>query len=575
MDRPPAAPMSAAGMDASPWLDAFFKLQFERLPVNATFTGIHDHDGQLPDWSDRAVRQWSTEIDQLLARAPSGAGEPEAVRHDLLLAANHLQLQRHEFDLPQFHTGNPAHWTGEAVFSIIGLFLRDAEPGTERARSALSRMRLIPEFLAQSRAAIREAPAEWTARASRESRAAAAYFDTGLPLLLRQRDLEIPGILDAAISTRDAFLDHARWLDEELAARPRHDVAAGRDAFDRYLRLGHCLPAGHDAHWLERHAARALTAAQERLAALAEELFPGSEWREQLERLPDHHRSVDDYDQAYPAVWEAARAAATAAKLVTWPDYPIEYVPIPESDREAAADLYYLFYRCPPPFGRPETHRYLVTPIDRTMPAGEQERRLRQVNDSQIKLNHVVHHGGLGHHVQNWHAFRAPSRVGQVAGVDCANRIGMFCAGTLVEGWACYATQLMEEIGFLTPLERLGEAHGAVRMAARAVADVGIHTGAMSLAEAAAMYEREAAMPAGAAMGEAVKNSMFPGAAVIYLLGVEGIRELRESMTGRDGAGSDVRAFHDRFLGYGAIPVALIAESMRAGETSDERPAAQ
>jgi uncharacterized protein (DUF885 family) len=36
-------------------------------------------------------------------------------------------------------------------------------------------------------------------------------------------------------------------------------------------------------------------------------------------------------------------------------------------------------------------------------------------------------------------------------------------------------------------------------------------------------------------------------------------------MTRREGADFSLRAFHDRFLGYGAIPVSLIAASM-AGE---------
>ena len=204
---------------------------------------------------------------------------------------------------------------------------------------------------------------------------------------------------------------------------------------------------------------------------------------------------------------------------MTWPEFPIDYVPIPESDREAAAGLYYLPYRCPPPFGRPETHRYLVPPLAPPGDPAEQLRQLRATNDAVIKLNHVVHHGGLGHHVQNWYAFRSPSRIGQIAGVDCASRIAMFAAGTLVEGWACYATDLMEEIGFLTPLESLSQAQSRLRMAARAVADVALHTAAMSLDETAAFYEREAGMPANAARSEAIKNSMFPGAAMMYLVG--------------------------------------------------------
>ena len=130
-----------------------------------------------------------------------------------------------------------------------------------------------------------------------------------------------------------------------------------------------------------------------------------------------------------------------------------------------------MFYWAPAAFNRPPVHRYLVTPIEPSMPEAEQLRRLQATNDSVIKLNHVVHHGGVGHHVQNWNAYHGASQIGRVAAVDCAARIAMFCGGTMAEGWACYATQLMAEHGFLTLLEEFGEAHADLRMAARAVVD--------------------------------------------------------------------------------------------------------
>src|SRR5690348_12692005 len=151
------------------------------------------------------------------------------------------------------------------------------------------------------------------------------------------------------------------------------------------------------------------------------------------------------------------------------------------------------------------------------MDAAEQERRLRATNDSVVKLNHVVHHGGIGHHVQNYHAFRAASRIGRVAAVDCASRIAMFCGGTMAEGWACYATDLMAEIGFLSPREQYAEMHTRLRMATRAIVDIRLHCGAFTVEQAAAYYRDHAGLAAGPAQAEAVKNSMFPGAAVMYL----------------------------------------------------------
>jgi hypothetical protein len=546
------------------WLDRFFAHYYAARPVNATFIGIHDHDDTLPDFSPTGVARQHAEMRALrddLATIPVHVLDTPR-RHDATIADGFLELQILEDALPQFHRDNPAVYTGEAVFSVLSLFLRDSEPLAERINAARARMRLIPEFLAQARRNAGSAPLAWTEQALREARASAAYFGDGLPRLAAERGIDAPGFLDAAATARDACLEHADWLDKTLRHRTSGEIGCGRDAFDRYMRRGHHLSAEQDSTWLAGYANHALDEARAALEEQAAALDPTTTWQDQLAALAELHPAPANYYDAFPRVWHAAREAAIAADLLSWPDYPIAYVPVRASDREAAQGLYYLPYRCPAPFGRPETHRYLVPPLPPDSDPAAQRERLRAVNDAVIALNHVIHHGGLGHHVQNWHAFRAASRLGQMGGVDCASRIAIFAAGTLVEGWACYATDLMDEIGFLTPLQSLSQAQGRLRMAARAVADVSLHTGAMSLREVAAFYEREAGMTSAAAHGEAVKNSMFPGAAMMYLVGTNAIHDLRREVAARDGSAFSLRDFHDRFLSYGAIPVSLIAADM-------------
>jgi uncharacterized protein (DUF885 family) len=256
------------------------------------------------------------------------------------------------------------------------------------------------------------------------------------------------------------------------------------------------------------------------------------------------------------------RAAAEAHHLVSWPDFPVRFVPRPQWAREAAPDLYFLFYRSPAAFQRPAVHDYLVTPIDASMPPDEQQRLLRATNDSVIKLNHVIHHGGIGHHVQNWNAFRAASRVGRMAAVDCASRIAMFCGGTMAEGWACYATDLMAEFGALAPLEHLAELASRKRMCCRAIVDVDLHRGRLSLDDAVVLYRKEAGMSEAAARSEAVKNSMFPGTALMYLMGTDAIHDLRGRIKSHLEQRFSLRRFHDDLLAYGSVPVSLIAEDM-------------
>src|SRR5262249_5221029 len=153
---------------------------------------------------------------------------------------------------------NPSQWTGESIFGIMSLFHRDAEPFAERVAAAISRMRAIPAFLAQGRAAVETAVPSWTERALREARSGIAYFGGGLAIFARERGIDETGFLAAAELAREAFVDHAAWLEGELAAHPSDDYACGREAFDLYLRRGHCLSAEQDSTWVREYAERAL-----------------------------------------------------------------------------------------------------------------------------------------------------------------------------------------------------------------------------------------------------------------------------------------------------------------------------
>ena len=70
-------------------------------------------------------------------------------------------------------------------------------------------------------------------------------------------------------------------------------------------------------------------------------------------------------------------------------------------------------------------------------------------------------------------------------------------------------------------------------------------------------------MTAEAAQGEAVKNSMFPGTALMYWLGTRGIHELQtRGGSARRGRVSSRTRFTIGCSSYGAIPVPLIARLM-------------
>jgi uncharacterized protein DUF885 len=487
------------------WLDDFFAYYYRRRPVNATFIGVHDYDDVLPDVSESGVAETLGDAEWLLRRLLDLAEEPldAAERLDRQLAEGFLLIQRWESTSPHFGWRNPSLFTGEAIFGVIGLLLQD------RIRSAAARLEAIPAFLGEAQQHLRAAPRAWIERARREC--------TGARLLLA--NLELPGTTAAA----DAF---ARFDAVLEGLKATEDNACGGEALEVLLRRGHFLAMS--AEELERVALERMA---EEAALLADD----------LPVEPD--AAVDGpYLQRFARLWEQARDLAEQSELLTFPDWPVRFIEQPPWVREAAPYLYFLPYRSPPPLDAPRV-------VDYFAPAG--------ADDPTIKLNHVVHHGGLGHHVQNWHAARAASRIGRIAAVDCASRIAMLCGGTMAEGWACYATDLADEAGFLTLAEQHFHHQTRLRMAARAVVDIRLHHGRMSLGEAAAFYAERVGMPTAAARAEAVKNSLFPGTACMYLAGWEGIRNLRS-----EAQPASLREFHDRLLSFGSVPVSLVADAL-------------
>ncbi|MBA3943871.1 MAG: DUF885 domain-containing protein [Herpetosiphonaceae bacterium] len=542
------------------WLDDFFAAYYRRRPVNATFIGVHAYDNRLPDFSESGCGDMLAEITSLrrqLAQIPP-AGLNQAETTDRLLADGFLEIQEWELNSQHFQQGNPSLYTGEAAFGIISLLRRPFAPAEERITAVAERMTQLPALFEQAQANIKMAPGAWTERAITETTGILALLESGLDLFLQANhlpDRPWDAVKEQAVK---AVGDFQHYLATELRQRPTEHYDCGAEAFDRLLKRGYFLD--QDAATIAEFACEQMAVNTAYLEEHARD-FGAQHWSEALAQLTTLYPSVDHYYARYAELWTACRATTDEHHVLTWPDYPVEYMPRPLWSREAAAQLYFLFYHSPAPFDHLPSVEYLVTPIEPTLSQDEQIRLLRANNDSVIKLNHVVHHGALGHHIQNWHAFRASSRIGQVAVVDCASRIAMFCGGTMTEGWACYATDLMDEIGFLTPLEQYSQYHGRLRMAARAVVDVELHHGRMSLDQATDFYCEQVGMTAGAARTEAVKNSMFPGTGLMYLMGTESIHQLRRDLATRPGF--DLRAFHDRFLSYGSIPVALIAQAMR------------
>jgi uncharacterized protein (DUF885 family) len=132
-----------------------------------------------------------------------------------------------------------------------------------------------------------------------------------------------------------------------------------------------------------------------------------------------------------------------------------------------------------------------------------------------------------------------------------------------VEGWAHYTEELYAEERFRSgdPLYVIGMAVEALLRVTRLACSIGIHTGAMTVEEAAARFESDAFLRGSAARGEALRGAVEPtyGRYTLGKLEIQRVRNLARSAWGAD---YTHRRFHDALLGLGMPPVGLLARAV-------------
>lgn len=226
----------------------------------------------------------------------------------------------------------------------------------------------------------------------------------------------------------------------------------------------------------------------------------------------------------------AAVAAAAPALVGPLPRTPLEVVEV-EPARAATA----IFGDYSPPAAPDLPGRYYLNLADMAkLPRHE--------------LAALTFHEGLpGHHLQIARALEND----QLAPFERRP----FLFEGFAEGWAMYA----ETLGFemlsdaLDDRDRLGLLLRQLWMAVRVVADTGLHAKRWSRDRVVTMLLANTGIARSLAEAEADRYSVWPGQACAYHVGRTSLQAMR------DAAGpKGIRAFHDRVLSGGAVPLAQL-----------------
>lgn len=133
------------------------------------------------------------------------------------------------------------------------------------------------------------------------------------------------------------------------------------------------------------------------------------------------------------------------------------------------------------------------------------------------------------------------------------------------EGWALYAEAVAADdldVYADDPLGRVGFLMSYLFRAVRLVVDTGMHARGWSREQAVDYMVASGAKPVGAANSEINRYASMPGQACAYKIGHTVIARLRAERAAR--SDFDLRAFHDKVLANGSVPLAVLEGLIRA-----------
>ena len=146
----------------------------------------------------------------------------------------------------------------------------------------------------------------------------------------------------------------------------------------------------------------------------------------------------------------------------------------------------------------------------------------------------------------------------------------LFSSTAFIEGWAHYCEQMMVEEGFRKNdhTVRLGQLSEALIRLCRLVVGIRLHCEDMSVEQGVRFFRDEAFLEESSARREAERGTFDPGY-ILYTAGKLMILKLREDYKAHAGPEYSLRAFHDRLLGNGTVPLWL-HRALMLGEQNGE-----
>jgi uncharacterized protein (DUF885 family) len=558
-----AEPVAAKANAATEALHALFEADWERQlkdsPFFATYLGDTRYNHLWPDLTPASLERQNQDVRNsraTLAKIDRGALSPaDQLNYDIYAALldDSIAAQRfHTEYIPVQQDGGP-HTVAESVLQVIQ-FTKEKD-----YRDWIARLRGYPTYLAQSTALMQSGiDSGWTAPNAIMTRLppqiAAQIVDDPTKSSFYRPFVAMPDTIPAATqaalrteaeaAVRDGVLPALRkfqaFFNDAYLPAARASVAAGDlpegKAYYDYLAASYTTT---DMSADEIHALGLKEVA--RIRGKMDEIRKEVGFQGDLAAFFVHLRNDAKFHPkdatsllaAYRALSKRVDPELTKVFSV-FPRAPYGVIPIPDA---IAPDTTTAYYNGPTPDGKRAGYYYVNLYKPETRLTWEM-----------VPL--TLHEAVPGHHFQ--------IALAQEQGEQpMFRRLSPFTA--YVEGWGLYAEQLGYDMGLYDdPYDRMGQLSYEMWRAVRLVVDTGMHAKGWTRQQAIDYFKANAPKSELDITNEIDRYIADPGQALAYKIGQLKFSELRARAQAKLGDRFDLRAFHDRLLADGAVPLSVI-----------------
>lgn len=540
---------------AKGWVDASMRLS----PVSATQIGDHRFDSEIDDMGPKgraAVVKLAGETLAALQATPRAALS-RANQVDAAILENQVRSDLWTTQTLQPWAWDPLVWNAVAGGALYTLTAREFAPLETRLRSATARMEKLPALLAQARADLVPARvpkihADTVVGQNKglHSLVDGVVADAGkLPPADRAR-------LEAAAKTCKAAIDeHQKWLETVLVPAAKGDFRLGAELYD--AKLAFALNSPLSRAEIKTRALAEMTALRAIMYDISAKFLAGKPNAPPTPANPTDAQRQAAIEAALEYAYakkpartklvEAAEACLVQAtafvrekNIVTVPSDPVKIGLVPEFQRGVAV----AYCDAPGPLDKGQQTYYKISPIPDDWTDAQADSFLREYNSLGIQ-EVTVHEAMPGHYLQLAHANAYPSVLRAV-----------LSSGPFVEGWACYAEDVMADEGYLDrdPLYLLVHLKLQLRVCANALLDQAVHVDNISREDAMKLMTVQAFQQEREAAGKWVRAQLSQAQLPTYFVGWEEHKALRKQAEAKWGKSFTLKRYHDGILAYGSPP---------------------